>query len=192
MFYHALVPLQCPLVRCSKNLYWRKAMPQTYSVIKGKSAVQEIHCHAMFLVGCETLKEKIAGFFIPQDLLNDIFPTSSSIWWRGFRLKTLYEFLPCTSSFAVPCRLFPPQHLTFWVIQQVLNKQPCHPYMCSFHVFLCMVRVLKTVWIGHVSKGRDGLHHFSHSSVKSVVICKSCCNSWCHCSFTKFLWLVLG
>ena len=54
-------------------------MPQTKSVIKGKPTVQEIHCHAMFLVGCETLKEKVAGFFIPLDLLNDIFPTSSSI-----------------------------------------------------------------------------------------------------------------
>ena len=135
IFCHALVPLLCRVVRCRKNFYW--PMPQTKSVIKGKPTVQEIHCHAMFLVGCETLKEKIAGFFIPQDLLNDIFPTSSSIWWRGFRLKTLYEFLPCTSSFAVPCRLFPPQHLTFWVIQQVLNKQPCHPYM--LYVFLSRV-----------------------------------------------------
>ena len=88
--------------------------------------------------------------------------------------------------------LFPPQHLTFWVIQQVLNQQPCHPYMRSFHVFLCMVRVLKTVWIGHVSKGRDALHHFSHSSVKSIVICKSHCHSLCLCSVRKFLWLVLG
>ena len=32
-------------------------------------------------------------------------------------------------------------------MQQVLNKQPCHPYMCSFHVLLCAVRVLKPVWI---------------------------------------------
>ena len=66
----------------------------------------------------------------------------------------------------MPFCLFPPQHLTFWVIQQVLNKQPCHPYMCSFHVFLCAVRVLKPVWIGHVDKGRVVFHHFSHSSIK--------------------------
>ena len=64
--------------------------------------------------------------------------------------------------------------------------------ICSFHVLLCMVRVLKTVLIGRVNKSMLVLHHFSHSSVKSIVICKSHCNSWCHCSFTKFLWLVLG
>ena len=40
--------------------------------------------------------------FIPQDLLNDIFPSSSSIWWRRFRLKTLYDVLPCPCSSAVP------------------------------------------------------------------------------------------
>jgi len=36
----------------------------------------------------------------------------------------------------------------------------------SFHVLLCMVRVLKPVWIGHVDKGRVVFHHFSHSSIK--------------------------
>ena len=38
--------------------------------------------------------------------------------------------------------------------------------ICSFHVLLCMVRVLKPVWIGHVDKCRVVLHHFSHSSIK--------------------------
>ena len=46
----------------------------------------------------------------------------------------------------------PPQRLTFWAMQQVLNKQPCHPYICSFHVWLCMVRALKPVLIGRVKK----------------------------------------
>ena len=50
----------------------------------------------------------------------------------------------------------------------------------------------KTVWIGHVDKGRDALHHFSHSSVKGIVICKSHWHSLCRCSFTKFLRLVSG
>ena len=44
------------------------------------------------------------------------------------------------------------------------------------------------VWIGRVDKGRDALHHFSHSSVKGIVICKSHCHSLCLFSFTKFLW----
>ena len=65
-------------------------------------------------------------------------------------------------------------------------------YLCFFHVLLCMVCVLKPVWIRHVDNGRVVFHHFSHSSVKSIVICKSHCNSWCHRCFTKFLWLVLG
>jgi hypothetical protein len=39
-FCHALVPLLCPFVRCRKNFYYRKAMPQTKSVIKGKPAMQ--------------------------------------------------------------------------------------------------------------------------------------------------------
>ena len=48
---------------------------------------------------------------------------------------------------------------------QALNKQPVIR-ICSFHVLLCMVRVLKPVWIGHVDKCRVVFHHFSHSSIK--------------------------
>ena len=36
IFCHAFVPLLCPFVGCRKNFSWRKAMPQTKSVIKGK------------------------------------------------------------------------------------------------------------------------------------------------------------
>ena len=41
IFCHAFVPLLCPFVGCRKNFSWRKAMPQTKSVIKGKPAVQD-------------------------------------------------------------------------------------------------------------------------------------------------------
>ena len=52
MFCHALVPLLCPFVRCRKNFYYRKAMPQTKSVIKGKSTVQEnkMSCYELGMV----------------------------------------------------------------------------------------------------------------------------------------------
>ena len=110
----------------------------------------------------------------------------------GRRLqRRLCDFLPCPCSFAMSFWLFPPQHPIFWVIQQVLNKQPCHTYMFLSRVAL-YGSCAKTVWIGHVDKGRVVFHQFSHSSVKSIVICKCRCNSWCLCSFTKFLWLVLG
>ena len=33
-------------------------------------------------------------------------------------------------------------------------------------MLLCVVRVLKPVWIGHVDKGRVVFHHFSHTSIK--------------------------
>ena len=36
-----------------------------------------------------------------------------------------------------------------------------------------------------IDKGRVVLHQFS-SSVKSIVICKSHCNSWCHCYIVPF------
>ena len=64
--------------------------------------------------------------------------------------------------------------------------------LSSLYMFLSCVALhascAKTVWIGHVDKGRDALHHFSHSSVKGIVICKSHCHSLCLFSFTKFLW----
>ena len=51
-FCHALVPLLCPFVRCRKNFYYRKAMPQTKSVTKGKSTVQEntLSCYELGMV----------------------------------------------------------------------------------------------------------------------------------------------
>ena len=89
----------------------------------------------------------------------------------GRRLqRRLCDFLPCPCSFAMSFWLFPPQHPIFWVIQQVLNKQPCHPYMFLSRVAL-YGSCAKTVWIGHVDKGRVVFHQFSHSSVKSQKHC---------------------
>ena len=146
--------------------------PKLKAWLRVSSLCKTIHCHVLFFVRFRTFREKIAGLFIPEDLLKDVFPTSSSIWERGFRLKTLYDFLPCPCSFAMSFWLFPPQHLTFWVIQQVLNKQPCHPYM-----FLSCFALPSWCAKTSVDKGRVVFHHFSHSSVKSIVICKS------HCAF---------
>ena len=44
--------------------------------------------------------------------------------------------------------------------------------------------------IGHVNTGRVVFHHFSHSSIKGFVICKSQWNSLCLCPFSFSL--VLG
>ena len=88
--------------------------------------------------------------------------------------------------------LFPPKHLTFWAMQQVLNKQPCHPYMFLSCVALrgsCAKTSLDwSCWW----RRRAVFHHFSHSSVKGIVMCKSHCNSSWHCSLQIFLWQVLG
>ena len=73
----------------------------------------------------------------------------------------------CHALVSFPC--------SFWLF--LLNISPFEWYskcwtsslvirICSFHVLLCMVGVLKPVWIGHVDKGRVVFHHFSHSSIK--------------------------
>ena len=58
-----------------------------------------------------------------------IFPTFAFKLVERIDYRRLYDFLPCPCSFAMSFWLFPPQHLTFSVIQQVFNQQPCHPYM---------------------------------------------------------------
>ena len=47
---------------------------QVQRFVVGKSTVQEIRCHAMFLVGFRTFGDKIARFFIHQDLLKKGIP----------------------------------------------------------------------------------------------------------------------
>ena len=69
---HALVPLLCHIVRCRKNFYW--PMPQTKSVIKGKSTVQDTTLSSIFLVRFRTFREKITGLFILQDLFKCYVP----------------------------------------------------------------------------------------------------------------------
>ena len=56
-------------------------MPQTKSVIKGKSTVQEntLSCYELGMVQ-DFLGTRLHGLFIPQDLLNDIFPTFALNW----------------------------------------------------------------------------------------------------------------
>ena len=58
-----------------------KPCPKLKSVIKGKSTVQEntLSCYELGRVQ-GVLREKIMFFFLPQDLLNDIFPTFALNW----------------------------------------------------------------------------------------------------------------
>ena len=44
-------------------------------LIVGKSATQDITLTLYVLAAVQSFREKITGLFIPQDLLNDIFPT---------------------------------------------------------------------------------------------------------------------
>ena len=76
-------------------------MPQTKSVIKGKSTVQDTTLSSIFLVRFRTFREKIrvvypSGFV--QMLCSNYLPQINR---KEFRLKTLYVFLPCPCSFAV-------------------------------------------------------------------------------------------
>ena len=121
-FLPALVPLLCRVVRCRKNFYW--PMPQTKSVVKGKPTVQDTRLSSTFLVGFSTFwgedYRRVHSSEFVLTLCSNYLPQINR---KGFRLKTLYVFLPCPCSFAVSFWLFPPQHLTFWVIQQVLSKR---------------------------------------------------------------------
>ena len=49
-------------------------MPQTYSVIKGKSGLQDNMLSSTFMVGFRTFREKIAGLLIPQVLFKHYVP----------------------------------------------------------------------------------------------------------------------
>ena len=67
--------------------------------------------------------------------------------------------------------LFPPQHLAFWVVQQVLNKQPCHPYR-----FLSCVALhgscAKTGVDWWIKVGLCSINSPIQASNKGFVICK--------------------
>ena len=118
------------LVRCRKNFYYRKAMPQTKAWLRVSPLCKKIHCHATNLVGCRAfLREKIMLWF---------FPSSGFVEWYlpNICLKLVERIstkdvcaIFCHALVPLPCPFDCSQHLNFWVIQQVLNKQPCHPYM---------------------------------------------------------------
>ena len=118
-------------------------MPHTKSVIKGKSTVQDNTLSCYELGRVEDFREKIAGLFLPQDLLKDVFQ-SSSIWQRGFRLKTSKDFVCFSAMPLFLCHVFltvptPTSRLLSGTasVEQAALSSLYVLFMCCFAWFVC-------------------------------------------------------
>ena len=109
---HPYSSLYVPFMCCSRQRPWCyvHCYDFSYSTSKGLRRNMLFLCPLLVRLPCSFegskcflfFLHKTRNIFMPQDLLNNIFPTFCSKWWEGFRLNTLYVFFCSPVHLIVP------------------------------------------------------------------------------------------